>query len=113
MKKITVMKPWGKFEQFTINEVSTVKFLHVNPGKRLSLQSHKHREEFWKIVQGPVRIVVGDVCHLAKVGDEFIIPKNAKHRAEGIDNEGIILEISFGKFDENDLVRHEDDFGRK
>ena len=34
------------------------------------------------------------------------------HRIEGLSKEAHVLEISFGKFDEKDIVRVEDDFGR-
>ena len=42
-----VKKPWGSFDQYTLNERSTVKILTINPGASTSLQSHKHRREFW------------------------------------------------------------------
>ena len=37
-----VTKPWGQFEQFTHNEISTVKILTVNENQRLSLQRTLH-----------------------------------------------------------------------
>ena len=47
-------RPWGRFEQFTHNEVSTVKLITVAPGQRLSLQVHEHRDELWVVTRGPV-----------------------------------------------------------
>ena len=38
-----VERPWGRFEQFTLNEPTTVKTITVEPGHRLSLQRHEHR----------------------------------------------------------------------
>ena len=111
-KKITVEKPWGKFEQFTLNELSTVKILTVNPGQRLSYQSHGKREEFWHCIKGEVEVVIDGERHSLKEGEEIFIPQGAKHRLIGTKNQGKIFEISFGFFDENDIVRHEDDYGR-
>jgi len=42
---------------------------------------------------------------------KVFIPRTAKHRLSGI-SKLKIAEISFGKFDENDITRYEDDFGR-
>lgn len=105
-------RPWGRFEQFAHNEVCSVKLLYVKPVSRLSLQYHKQRKEFWKVIRGPVGIQIGEDMFTGKEGEEFEIPTGAKHRLQGLDVDGIILEISFGKFDEDDIVRLEDDFGR-
>lgn len=112
MKIYSEKRPWGGFEQFTFNEISTVKILTIKPGKRLSLQFHKKRNEFWKALDNPVKVVVGEKVVTLKKGDTIEIPKGAKHRIEGLKKEARLLEISFGEFDENDIVRIEDDFGR-
>jgi mannose-6-phosphate isomerase len=112
MRKKLVKKPWGNFEQFTLNEKCTVKILNVLPKKRLSLQSHNHRKEFWKVLKGPVKIQIGNKKIKAPEGKEFIIDPKTKHRLEGLDKEGKVLEISFGKFSEKDITRLEDDFNR-
>jgi mannose-1-phosphate guanylyltransferase/mannose-1-phosphate guanylyltransferase/mannose-6-phosphate isomerase len=106
-------RPWGSFERFTENEISTVKFLHVAPGKRLSLQKHTGRAEFWRAISGSGRVTVGDEVRPMNVGDEALIPAGALHRLEG-GPEGItVLEIITGNYDEADIERVEDDFGRK
>lgn len=112
MKKYKEKRPWGGFEQFTLNEISTVKILTVKPKKRLSLQKHKARKEFWRVLDNKVKVTIGDKEIVGKKGDEFMIDKNTNHRLEGLDQEGHILEIAFGKFDEKDIIRIEDDFGR-
>ena len=50
--KYTEDRPWGKFEQFTKNEQTTVKIITVNPDAPLSLQKHAKRKEFWRIISG-------------------------------------------------------------
>lgn len=49
--------------------------------------------------------------HKLKEGDKVFIPKGTKHRLAAVSDLKIV-EISFGKFDENDVIRYEDDFGR-
>lgn len=105
-------RPWGSFERFTQNEPSTVKLLFVAPGKRFSLQRHAGREEFWRVIEGSGTVTKGEEALEAKAGDEFLLPVGALHRLEG-GPEGItVLEISLGDFDEGDIERLEDDFGR-
>ena len=112
MKRHKEKRPWGKFERFTLNEKSSVKIISVNAGKRLSLQYHKKRKEFWRVLSGKGRVTIGNKILNAKKGDEFIVKTRQKHRIEALGEGIVILEISFGKFDENDIVRLEDDFGR-
>ena len=113
LKKYAERRPWGGFIEFTHNEKSTVKILTVKPRKRFSLQYHKKRDEFWKVLDNPVKITIGKKTFKAKKGDEFFIRRGQLHRAEAFSKSVHILEISFGSFDEKDIVRKEDDFGRE
>ena len=113
MKKYTEERPWGRFERFCSNEKVTVKIITVKPNSRLSLQYHNHRDEFWKIVEGIGQIILGEELVDVEVGDEFFIPKKAKHRIITNNNSLKVLEISFGEFDEKDIVRLEDKYNRK
>lgn len=112
MNKITDIRPWGKFELFTHNEISTVKILTVKTGEKLSLQYHHHRSEFWRVLSGDPIVLVGDIEVQAKKGDEFEIKQGDHHRLMGGTKEAEVLEIAFGNFDENDIVRVEDSYGR-
>ena len=77
------------------------------------MQYHKQRSEFWRILSGKGKITLGDEIIEAKKNDEFFIPIGIKHTAEGGDEELVFLEISFGNYDESDIVRLEDKYGRK
>jgi mannose-6-phosphate isomerase-like protein (cupin superfamily) len=105
-------RPWGSFERFTLNEISSVKILRVAPGKRFSLQKHAKRSEFWKVIQGGGSARVGDTEHPLVDGDEIQIPVGALHRLTAGPSGIAVLEICMGEFDESDIVRTEDDFGR-
>jgi len=105
-------RPWGSFERFTDNEQTTVKLLHVAAGKRFSLQRHAKRSEFWRVVEGSGTVTLDEGAREVTVGDQVFIPVGGIHRLEGGEKGIVVLEIAFGEFDENDIERLEDDFGR-
>lgn len=107
-----IERPWGSFRQFTQNDSSTVKIITVKPNEILSLQSHKHRSEFWHIISGSGTVEIGAMKKDAKPKDEYEIAVGEKHRL-GAGPEGIVvLEIATGDFDEGDIVHYEDKYGR-
>lgn len=105
-------RPWGSFERFTQNESSTVKVLRVSPNKRLSLQSHKLREEYWCVLSGSGVAVVNDERIPLAPATRVEVPQGAVHRLEAGAEGLTLLEIALGVFDEDDITRYEDDFGR-
>lgn len=113
---LKVKRPWGDFTQFTKNVSSTVKIISVKPRQALSLQYHLHREEFWHVLSGSGTVLIGDKKKLkkftAKPGKEFSVAVKELHRIMAGDGHLIILEIGTGKFDEQDIIRTEDKYGR-
>ena len=105
-------RPWGDFERFTLNEQSTVKIITVTEGEEFSLQTHEHRDEFWHIIRGTGTVYLNDIESAAKAGDSFYCPRGTKHRAHGAAGGLTFLEIAFGDFDESDITRLEDKYGR-
>lgn len=105
-------RPWGFFERFVANEVSTVKLLHVAPGKRFSLQTHGKRAEFWRAVEGSGLITIGNETRPFTKGDEALIPQGTPHRLHGGPEGLTVLELISGEYREDDIARLEDDFGR-
>jgi len=112
MRIIYDKRPWGEEEILTMNEKTTAKILTVSPGQQCSLQYHKHRQEFWKVIEGELFVVIGNEKIDARVGNEYFIDTGVQHRLIGRDKPAKILEISFGDFDEEDIVRLEDNYGR-
>lgn len=112
MEPITTKRPWGSFTRFTNNEPSTVKILHISKGEEFSLQYHTHRQEFWKILKGNPKVIVGDKEEYPKEGDEFVIAPLTNHRISAPNDDVAVLEISTGQFDESDIVRIEDKYNR-
>ncbi len=112
MKKLIDNRPWGNFVEYTHNESTTVKILTILPHQELSLQYHAHRKEFWRILKGHPRLVIGEKKVEANPGDEFEITEGLQHQISANDDEVEVLEISFGDFDEQDIVRITDKYGR-
>lgn len=112
MKKYSEKRPWGGFERFTLNKISTVKILTIKPRQKFSLQYHKHREEFWRFLDNSAKVTIGKRTFTAKKNREIFIPKKTLHRIEALSKPVNVLEISFGKFNEKDVVRVEDFYGR-
>ncbi len=108
----TDKRPWGSFRQFTHNDSTTVKIISVDAGQKLSLQKHDKRSEFWRVLEGNPSITVGDTVQIGNPGDEFFVPTNTEHRIAAPTNHVEILEIAFGEFDEDDIVRLDDAYGR-
>jgi len=107
-----VKKPWGSFKQFVLNKKCTVKIIDVNPRGILSLQKHRKREEEWYFLTDGF-IQLGKNVRKVKKGSLIKIPRNTAHRLFAKDKKVSILEIAFGTFDEKDIIRLEDRYGRK
>lgn len=105
-------RPWGSFEQFTAHETSTVKILRISANSRLSLQTHAHRSEYWQVIEGSGIVQLDQESRELAVGDMVEIPVGTAHRLEGGPNGISVLEIALGDFDENDITRLADDYGR-
>jgi mannose-6-phosphate isomerase len=109
----TVEKLWGKFERYTYNLLSTVKVITVRPGAALSLQYHNKRDELWVALDPGAQVEVGDRVLKPEVEETVFIPRRTPHRLSAVGEEPVrILEISLGEFDEEDIVRLEDIYGR-
>jgi mannose-6-phosphate isomerase-like protein (cupin superfamily) len=107
-------RPWGSFHVLDEGRGFKVKRIVVNPGGRLSLQSHKHRGEHWTVVSGIATVTVG-----ARVADllraqSIDVPKGERHRLENLGAEPVeIIEVQFGDYlGEDDIVRYDDIYNR-
>jgi mannose-6-phosphate isomerase len=108
-------RPWGFYEVLSEKNDHKVKRITVNPGKRLSLQSHEKRSEHWVVVTGRGVVTLNNNIFELGEGQSVDIVKGAAHR---ILNPGetplVFIEIQMGDyFGEDDIIRLEDDFGRR
>jgi mannose-6-phosphate isomerase-like protein (cupin superfamily) len=105
-------RPWGGFKRLTHNEQTTVKIITVNAGQSISLQRHQHRDEYWYVCEGTGIIHIDGVDYEAREGNDFFCPRGCVHRVSGGPEGTTFIEIAFGEFDEGDIERLEDRYGR-
>lgn len=111
----TEHRPWGWFTTLISNRKFTAKYIVVKPQQSLSLQFHRRRSECWVWVDGVLpRITIGDTTFYMQAGKEYHIPRGTKHRIDNPHQVGTltILEVAHGRFDEDDIVRLDDKYGR-
>jgi mannose-6-phosphate isomerase len=107
-------RPWGSFEVLSEAPTHKVKRLTVKPGKRLSYQRHRHRSEHWFVVGGLGVATVDGSARRVGPGDTVDVLAGAAHRIESAGPEPLVLiEVQHGtSFEEDDIERLEDDYGR-
>jgi len=109
---IEIEKPWGKERIRVKNRSYVIKEIHVNAGKRLSLQYHKEKVEtlFFKSGYGYIEINDLDIP-IGRFGDMIHIPPEKVHRIKASPfSDLVLMEVSSPELD--DVVRLEDDYGR-
>lgn len=109
-------RPWGNFELLSLNDETTVKIITVKADEAISLQTHEHRDEFWRVLKAskvPGIVRIGLMDYEALEGKSFFCPRRCLHRISGGSEGTVFLEIAYGKFDENDIKRFEDRYNRK
>jgi len=104
------LRPWGYYR--VIHEVpgAKVKELTVNPGQKLSMQRHQHRNEFWLLTQGQATVYGSDNDSvILNQHDSTHINKMEWHQlANNTDQLLKLVEIQFGsECSESDIERHQ------
>ncbi|MCW2762837.1 MAG: mannose-6-phosphate isomerase, type 2 [Marmoricola sp.] len=114
MSELSEQRPWGSWHVLAEASGYKVKRIHVHPGHRLSLQSHQHRSEHWLVMTGIATCEIDDVTVAKRAGESVDVPLGARHRLGNATLEPLmIIEVQRGSYTgEDDIVRHEDDYGR-
>ena len=97
-------RKWGSFHKFIENEHCTVKLLEIKKGESISYQYHNYRSEQWYVISGRVVATKGIETSILIPNMVITIDVKEKHKLEGLED-SVILEISRGHFDEEDIVR--------
>lgn len=111
-------RPWGLFKTLAIGDdpelgpIANVKFIVIEPYQRLSLQQHDHRDETFFVISGDLELQIGEETVTLRPGDTTHVRRLTKHRLGATHEPVALIEISYGKFDEDDIVRFADDYGR-
>ena len=108
------VRPWGKFRSYPYKNAGSIKIITVNPDKAISLQFHHHRSEFWIVLDKGLEITIGKKVWRPEIGEEIFIQKEIPHRLRCLGSRPArVMEIWIGDSEESDIVRIEDDYGRK
>jgi mannose-1-phosphate guanylyltransferase / mannose-6-phosphate isomerase len=109
-----VHRPWGSYEGIDSGPGYQVKHIVVDPGGRLSLQTHEHRAEHWVVVRGVARVTCGERTFDLHPNESTYIPLGAVHRLENVGAEPVhLIEVQSGDYlGEDDIVRLDDVYGR-
>jgi mannose-6-phosphate isomerase len=107
-------RPWGSYTVLDDAGTHKVKRIVVDPGRRLSYQRHAHRAEHWFVVAGTGVVTLDGAERRLEPGDAVDIDQGAAHRIENVGDEDLVfVEVQHGtSFEEDDIERLEDDFGR-
>jgi mannose-1-phosphate guanylyltransferase/mannose-6-phosphate isomerase len=111
----TVYRPWGSYTILENSQMHKIKNIVVMPQKKLSLQLHHHRSEHWVVVKGIACVHVDGKQYFLRQGESTFIKAGVKHR---LSNPGKlpleIIEVQLGDYvGEDDIVRFDDEYGRK
>lgn len=110
-----VPKPWGYELHFTPEGLSYMgKILHIERGKRLSLQVHDQKMESWYLLSGKVTMVLesssGELKEInMEKGVGYTTHIGQQHRLMGVE-ESDVLEVSTPEI--GNTYRLEDDYSR-
>lgn len=112
---LTGYRPWGSYTVLEESNGYKIKRIEVNPGKRLSLQTHKYRNEHWVVVSGIATVEVNNNTFLLNENESTYIKAGQIHRlSNNTDAPLVIIEVQVGIYtDEDDIKRFEDDFKRE
>lgn len=111
----TSLRPWGSWTLLMKAEDFQIKSIEVLPGRRLSLQSHRHRSEHWIVIEGNASVVRDGTTMELGPNRSSYLAAGTVHRLANPGPEILrVIEVAVGGYlGEDDIVRFEDDFGRR
>lgn len=107
-------RPWGSWHVIGTGPGYKIKRIHVQPGARLSYQTHKFRSEHWVVISGVATCIIDEETVVAGPGECVDVEQGARHRIINDQAEElVIIEVQHGTYTgEDDIVRIDDDYGR-
>ncbi len=110
----TVYRPWGYYTVTGEGKGFLTKMIHVNPGQKLSVQSHNFRSEHWVVLEGKAKVILEGKELILSPGHSVDIPVKAIHSLQNPYKEDLkIVEVQKGNtLIEEDIIRYEDMYGR-
>ena len=109
-----IKKPWGYYRNFIIEGNYLLKKIVVNPGEKLSEQTHNFRQEHWIIVEGKINVKNNKSSESFTSGEHIFIERGSIHRISNpFEEKAIIIEVQIGTIlSELDIIRLKDKYKR-
>lgn len=109
-----IHRPWGSYQDIDRGTRFRVKRLTVNPGAKLSLQSHDLRTEHWVVVRGVAEVTLNGETAMLNEDDSTYIPVKGIHRLANPGGGVLeVIEVQTGDYlEEDDIIRYEDIYSR-
>ena len=112
-----VSKPWG-FEYVIYNDKKklAITFLKINKGHKTSLHCHTNKKTGFIILGGNAEVQYGIYSHNKKIMrplTRLIFRPGLFHSIKSISKDGLYLLETENPYEKKDLVRLEDNYGRK
>jgi mannose-6-phosphate isomerase-like protein (cupin superfamily) len=109
-----VEKPWGYEILVAVNEHYAMKEIVLLGGTRSSLQSHEVKFETILVLEGSLLLELEDSdgeirCRTVTAGESYDVLPGRRHRVTA-EVDVRLVEVSTPQLD--DVIRHEDDYGR-
>ena len=110
----TVYRPWGYYTVLAQGNGFLTKMIQVNPGQKLSVQSHNFRSEHWVVLEGMAKVILEGKELILSPGHSIDIPLQAVHSLQNPYKDNLkIIEVQKGDpLIEEDIIRYEDMYGR-
>ena len=110
-----VKKPWGYEDRWAITDKYLGKILHIEAGHKLSRQYHNVKDESIYVLSGTLVLEEGSAEDMKRYvlskGSSWRIKPKTIHRFAAPSGGCQLIEVSTPEID--DVVRLEDDYGRK
>jgi mannose-1-phosphate guanylyltransferase/mannose-6-phosphate isomerase len=109
-------RPWGHYKVLEEEKNSfKIKRITVDQGKKISYQLHHHRSEHWIVVRGTAKVTIDGKEQFVCTGESIFMKPGQKHRLENPGKIPLeIIEVQMGDYlEEDDIIRFDDEFGRK
>jgi mannose-1-phosphate guanylyltransferase/mannose-6-phosphate isomerase len=112
---VQVHRPWGSYTVLEEAPSYKIKRVSVSPGKRLSLQLHRHRSEHWIVVSGTAAIQLDDNRFVLSPNEGTFVRAGVRHRLSNPGKTSLeVIEVQSGDYlGEDDIIRFDDEYGRE
>ena len=109
----TTTSPWGSTIIWAaVPGKYTGKLMRIESGQRMSLQFHEYKDESVVVLHGTLFLELDGICYELEPGRSAHIPCGTVHRMSAAKENGFVIVAEVSTFDDGDIVRIQDDYGR-